>query len=91
MHSKVSVEQEGFYWKKQIERHHIGKRIRNLIRQEINKLDKHDKEKPYKSLAAKLNVDRRTVWALANGLATASKDFIDRLEKLEVLINEKIH
>ena len=83
MNSKVSVEQEGFYWKKQIERHHIGKRVRNLIRKEINNLDKHDKEKPYKSLASKLNINRRTVWALANGLAIASQKLINRIEGLE--------
>jgi hypothetical protein len=83
MHSKVSVEQEGFYWKKQIERHHIGKRVRNLIRKEINMLDKKDKEKPYKFLAGKLNVDRRTIWALANGLAIASQELIEKVERLE--------
>lgn len=86
MHAKVSVEQEGFYWKKQIERHHTGKRIRNLIRKEINNLDKHDKEKPYKFLADRLDIDRRTVWALANGLATASQELIGNIERLE---NEK--
>lgn len=75
MYSKDSIENEQFYWNKQIERHRIGKRVRNLAR--------GIKSKPYKQLANKLEVNRRTVWAMANGLTTASQDFISKLERLE--------
>jgi len=75
MYSKSKIETERFYWDKQIERHHTGKRIRHLARQ--------IKEMPYKKLAEKLSVNRRTIWAIANGLATASQDFISNLERLE--------
>ena len=83
MYSKVSIRQEDFYWKKQIERHHMGKRVRGLLKKEIHSLDKYDKEKPYRSLAGKLNVNRRTVWALANGLTIASQKLIEKIERLE--------
>lgn len=75
MYSKASIEQEAFYWKKQIERHHVGKRVRNLAR----KL----KYKPYKMLASSLNVKPKTIWAVANGLATASERLIKGIERLE--------
>ncbi len=79
MYSKAKIENEQFYWNKQIERHHIAKRIRNLARK-IN-------YKPYKQLARKLNISRKTVWALSNGLAIAGKNLIERLNKLENEIN----
>ena len=69
------MESEATFWHKQIERHHIGKRIRNLAR-EIE-------YKPYISLARKLKVSRKTIWALANGLATTSSGLIKRIEELE--------
>lgn len=75
MYFKANIEHELFYWNKQIERHRTGKRIRNLAR----KLN----YKPYKKLAEKLKVNRRTIWAIANGLATASQELIERIEGLE--------
>jgi ribosome-binding protein aMBF1 (putative translation factor) len=75
MYFKESIGNEQFYWDKQIERHHIGKRIRKLARK--------IKYKPYKQLAKKLEINRRTVWALANGLTTASRKILDKIESLE--------
>jgi len=75
MYSKSQIEKEGFYWQKQIDRHHIGKRIRNLARK-MN-------YKPYKRLGKKLNVSPKTVWAIANGLATVSSELIERIKELE--------
>ena len=66
---------EQYFWDKQIERHHIGKRIRSLARKE--------KYNPYRHLAIKLKVSRKTIWALANGLAIASNELIERIERLE--------
>lgn len=70
-----SIESEAYYWEKQIERHHLGKRIRKLARK--------TKYNPYRDLARKLKVSRKTIWALANGLATASQELIKRIEGLE--------
>lgn len=75
MYLKSKIETEGFYWKKQIERHHIGKRIRKLAR-EMN-------YKQYKNLGQELNVSPKTIWAIANGLASVSQSFIAKLERLE--------
>lgn len=74
MYIKPKIESEQFYWDKQIERHQTGKKIRNLARK-IN-------YKPYTRLAKELGVSNKTIWALANGLATASKELTDRLEEL---------
>jgi transcriptional regulator with XRE-family HTH domain len=73
-----SIESEDTFWKNQIKRHHLGKRIRKLARK-IN-------YKPYRHLARKLKVSRKTIWALANGLAIPSEELVERLEILE---NEK--
>ncbi len=75
MYLKSKIENEKFYWDKQRERHQIAKRIRNLAR----KID----EKPYKQLAKDLGVSSKTIWALANGLATASEKLIREIGKLE--------
>lgn len=75
MFLKAKIEGEQFYWDKQIERHHTGKRIRNLVRK-IN-------YKPYKQLSEDLNISRKTLWAIANGLATASPKLINKIERLE--------
>jgi transcriptional regulator with XRE-family HTH domain len=70
-----SIESEAHYWNKQIERHHLGKRIRNLARK--------NNYNPYRDLARKLKVSRKTIWALVNGLTTASQELIERIEGLE--------
>ena len=75
MYSKSKIEREGFYWFRQIERHRIGKRIREFAR----KIE----DRQYKKLSILLGVSRKTIWAIANGLATSSKSFLYRLERLE--------
>jgi len=75
MFLKSKIENEKFYWNKQIERHHLAKRIRNLAR----RID----EKPYKQLARKLEISSKTIWALANGLTTASDELIRKISELE--------
>ena len=75
MYVKACIEQESFYWHKQIERHRTAKRVRSLART--------IKIKPYKKLASDLGISSKTVWALANGLATASKKLTDKIERLE--------
>jgi len=75
MFLKSKIENEKFYWNKQIERHRIAKRIRNLAR----RID----EKPYKQLARKLEISSKTIWALANGLTTASDELIRKISELE--------
>jgi len=75
MYLKSNIEKEQFYWDKQIERHHIGKRIRKLARK-IN-------YKPYKKLSLEFEVSPKTIWAIANGLASVSVDFLEKLERLE--------
>jgi hypothetical protein len=74
-----SIQSEAVFWAKQIERHHLAKRIRKMAR-EI-------KYNPYVRLARKLKVSRKTIWALANGLYIASPELIKRIEILE---NEQI-
>jgi hypothetical protein len=85
LYFKTHLETEKFYWFKQIEIHHIAKRVRNLLRSEIENLDKKEKDRPYIHLARKLEVSRKTVWSLAHGLAKASSGLIKRIEKLEQL------
>jgi len=46
---------EKYYWDKQIERHHIGKKIRNLARL-------YD-DMPFKRIADELGISSKTVWA----------------------------
>lgn len=87
MYSKIDLKAEGFYWKKQIKRHHLSKRIRNLLRREIELLDKKDKNRPYKFLSKELGISRKTIWALVNGLAIPSEKLIERIERLESEIN----
>jgi len=75
MFLKSRIENEQFYWDKQIERHQIAKRVRNMAR----KID----EKPYKQLAKDLGISSKTIWALANGLATASEKLMKKISELE--------
>jgi len=63
------------YWKNQIKRHHTGKLFREFVRNNPNKT--------YKQLASKLNINRKTLWALMNGLTTPSEELIKRLDELE--------
>ena len=38
---------------------------------------------PYSKLSDTFGVSRKTIWAIANGLTTISKDFLDRLNDYE--------
>ncbi len=67
--------QEQYFWNKQIERHRLGKRIRKMLRKE--------KYNACAKLARKLITSRKTIWALANGLASPSGELIERIERLE--------
>ena len=75
MYAKSKIEAEGFYWQNQIIRHHIGKRVRKLVRK-INC-------KPYSKLSKLFRVNRKTIWAIANGLTTASGNFLEKLNEIE--------
>ena len=75
MYSKSNIRNEEYYWKKQIERHRIGKRIRKLARK-IN-------DREYKKLAMLLGEKSKTVWARANGLAVSTRKSLEMLDSLE--------
>ena len=75
MYLKSKIEHEGHYWQNQIERHRLGKRIRKLVKK-IN-------YKPYKKLSEYFGISRKTVWAIANGLATTGNGFLEKLKEIE--------
>ena len=66
---------EQYFWDKQIERHRLGKKIRKMLKKE--------KYNPCARLSKRLNISRKTIWALANGLASPSRELIEKIERLE--------
>jgi hypothetical protein len=84
-----SIESEGTFWHNQIVRHHIGKTVRNLVRKELEKelakkkFDEKSRINPFEIISRQLGVSRKTIWAIANGLTTASKSLMERIERLE--------
>lgn len=71
----MNILNEQFYWDKIRQIHHNAKIIRCFVR---NNPDKSNKQ-----IATELKINRKTLWALVNGLTTPSKELIDRLHTLE--------
>jgi DNA-binding XRE family transcriptional regulator len=71
----MNIFNEQYYWDKIRKIHKHSKLIRSYAR---NNPDKSNKQ-----LAKELDINRKTLWALINGLTTPSKELMDRLHTLE--------
>jgi len=70
----MNIFNEQYYWDKIRQIHKNSKIIRCYAR---NNSDKSNKQ-----LAKELDINRKTLWALVNGLATPSKKLLDKIQQI---------